>query len=219
MSKVVFVDMGETLVSFIPKFHQPLYEFLVKKGYKVTEKQVFRAVSKQLGREHFPDPVLGGLSELNFREVLYELKISPKKCLLEQLKNLTLLSGHWELFDDVKPFLNELKKDGYKIIMITNATRSVYRIVDDLGLINYLDDIIASCDLGIMKPHPRIFRIAKEKYGTPIFHIGDIYEIDYVGALRAGINPLLLDRYNFYDDIKANKVKNLLQALKLVKNN
>ena len=217
MGKVVFVDMGETLVSFTPKFHQPIYEFLIKRGYRVTEKQVFRAVYKQLGKEHFPDPVLGGLSELDYKEVLYDLKITPKKCLLDELKSLQLLSSHWELFDDAKPFLSELKKEGYKIVMITNATRSIYKIVDDLGLVDYLDDIIASCDFGIMKPHPRIFRIAIEKYGEPIFHIGDVYEIDYLGALRAGIPPLLLDRYNFYDDIKANKVRSLLEALKLIK--
>ncbi|WP_221290498.1 HAD family hydrolase [Stygiolobus caldivivus] len=210
--------MGETLVSFSPKFHQPLYEFLVKKGYKVNEKQVFRAVYKSLGKDHFPDPVLGGLSELDFKEVLYDLKICPKRCLIEQLKSLVLLSGHWELFDDAKLFLSELKKYGYKVVMITNATRSVYKIVDDLDLTSYLDDIIASCDLGIMKPHPRIFRIGIEKYGKPVFHIGDIYEIDYIGALRAGITPILLDRYNYYDDINANKVKNLLEVLELIKN-
>jgi len=218
MSKVIFIDMGETLVSFAPKFHEPIYYFLLGKGYRVSEKAVFRAVYKQLGKDHFPDPILGGLSVLNYRDLLYELGIVPKECLIKEMENIQLLSNKWELFEDSEPFLKELKKEDYKIVMITNATRSVYKIVSDLGLDKYLDDIIASCDFGIMKPHPRIFRIAMEKYGIPKYHIGDIYEIDYVGALRAGIKPLLLDRPNFYDDLKVEKVNNLFQALKLIKN-
>ena len=218
MSKVIFIDMGETLVSFTPKFHEPIYQFLLRKGYKIPEKLVFRTVYKQLSKDHFPDPLLGGLSVLNYKDLLCELGITPKECLMKEIEKIQLLSNKWDLFEDSEPFLKELKKDDYKIIMITNATRSVYKIVSDLGLDKYLDDIVASCDLGIMKPHPRIFRIAIEKYGMPKYHIGDIYEIDYIGALRAGVRPLLLDRPNFYDDIKAEKVNNLFQALKLIKN-
>ncbi|BFH72544.1 HAD family hydrolase [Sulfurisphaera javensis] len=218
MRRVIFVDMGETLVSFTPKFHQPIYYFLVKKGYNVTEKKVFRAVYKILGRDHFPDPILGGLSVLDYKELLSELKINPKQCLIKELEKVPLLSNKWDLFKDVELFLKELKKENFKIVMITNATRSVYKIIQDLGLDKYIDDVIASCDYGIMKPHPRIFRIAIEKYGTPIFHIGDVYEIDYLGALRANITPLLLDRFNFYEDLNINKVNNLFQALKLIKN-
>jgi len=222
MNKTIFVDMGETLVSFTPKYHQPVYYFLKERGYRITEKQVFRAIAKQLGREHFPDPVLGGLTEINFKEVLYELGIPPKKCLIEEMKKLKLLSDKWELYNDVTPFLEEIKKLGYKVVMITNSTRSVYKIVRDLNLSIYLDDIIASCDLGIMKPHPRIFRIGIERHGLPEFHVGDIYEIDYLGALRAGIKPILLDRFGFYEDLKnVTKVKNLLEVIKLLttKNN
>ncbi|MBB5253463.1 HAD family hydrolase [Sulfurisphaera ohwakuensis] len=218
MRKIIFVDMGETLVSFSPKFHQPIYYFLVKKGYNVSEKKVFRTVYKLLGKDHFPDPILGGLSVLDYKELLSELNITPKKCLLEELKNIPLLSDKWELFEDSEPFLKKLKDENFKVIMITNSTRSVYRIVSDLGLDKYLDDIIASCDYGIMKPHPRIFRIAIEKHGKPILHVGDVYEIDYLGAIRAGISPVLLDRFNFYEDLKVNKVKNLFQLLGLIKN-
>lgn len=218
MSKTIFVDMGETIVSFIPKFHEPIYYFLLEREYKVSEKSVYRAIYKQLSKDHFPDPLLGGLSVLNYKELLYELKITPKGCLIQEMQKIKLLSDEWKLFEDTEPFLRELKNQGYKIVMITNATRSVYKIVSDLGLEKYLDDIIASCDLGIMKPHPRIFRIAIEKYGMPRYHIGDVYEIDYLGAMRAGIRPLLLDRLNFYDDVKAEKVSNLFQALRLIKN-
>lgn len=218
MSRVIFVDMGETLVSFIPKFHQPIYNLLKREGYDVSEKKVFRAVYKILGKDHFPDPILGGLSILDYKELLHELKISPRPCLVKKLENIKLLSNKWELFDDSEIFLKQLKNEKYKIIMITNATRSVYKIVSDLGLDKYLDDIVASCDYGIMKPHPRIFRIAVEKYGNPKFHVGDVYEIDYLGALRANVNPLLLDRFGFYDDLKVNKVNNLLQSLELIKN-
>ncbi|AHC50550.1 2-haloalkanoic acid dehalogenase [Sulfolobus acidocaldarius SUSAZ] len=219
MNKVIFIDMGETLVSFSPKFHQPIFEFLKDKGYNISEKQVFRAINRQLGKKHFPDPTIGGLSEINYYELLYDLKIFPTESLVNELMKLNLLSNVWELYEDAFNFIKEAKEMGYKLVLITNATKSVYRIIHDLEIDKYIDGMYASCDLGVLKPHPRIFKMAMEKHGRPVFHIGDVYEVDYIGALRAGINPVLLDRFGFYEDVKANKVKSLLEVLKLIVRN
>lgn len=57
------------------------------------------------------------------------------------------------------------------------------------------------------------FRYALEYAEQPAIHIGDIYELDYVGAKRAGIESLLLDRFGFYDDMRVEKVRNLIEAM------
>ncbi len=212
--KVVFVDMGETLVSFDPKFWQPLYWTLKDLGYYVSEKEVYRSVMKLLGKDHFPSPYIAGLSKIDLRDLLVELNIVPRAELIELLEREKLLADKWSLFEDAEEFLKAKKRDGYDIVMITNSTPDLPQIIKDLSLDNYLTGVVASYEVGIMKPHPRIFRIAIEKYGRPEYHVGDVYEIDVVGAMRAGIRGVLLDRWGFYDDLKyEHKVKNLLELL------
>ena len=212
--KVVFVDMGETLVSFEPKFWQPIYWTLKDMGYNVSEKSVYRAVMELLGKDHFPSPYIAGLSKIDIRELLVELGITPKKDLVNLLEGKKLLADRWSLFKDAEEFLKAKKKQGYDIVMITNSTPDLPTILKDLSLDNYLTGVVASYEVGIMKPHPRIFRIAVEKYGFPEFHVGDVYEIDVVGAMRAGIRGVLLDRWGFYDDLNyESKVSNLVQLI------
>ena len=212
--KVIFVDMGETLVSFDPKFWQPLYWTLKELGYSVSEKKVYRAVMKLLGKDHFPSPYIAGLSKIDIRELLVELGIMPKPELVELLESKRLLADKWSLFKDAEEFLEAKKRKGYDIVMVTNSTPDLPQIIESLSLDNYLTGVVASYEVGIMKPHPRIFRIAIEKYGTPEYHVGDVYEIDVLGALRAGIKGVLLDRWGFYDDLNYEpKVKDLSQLL------
>ena len=51
--------------------------------------------------------------------------------------------------------------------------------------------------VGISKPNPDIFRFALADAGvnpTEAVHVGDIYEADVLGARRAGMKGVLIDR-------------------------
>jgi 2-haloacid dehalogenase len=90
--------------------------------------------------------------------------------------------------------------------------------LEELGLVKYFDDLVLSHEIGIVKPNPKIFAIAILKGGYPALHIGDIYEIDYVGAGRSYVDAILLDRYDFYPEIK-EKVRNLREIIPMVTKN
>lgn len=213
----IFVDLGETLVHFKPRYHENIAYALKEVGYEIDERRVFRAVAKILGKHHYPSPEFGGLSAFDFLELFYELNLYPNRELINRLNNRNLLSGEYELYDDAIPFLEEAKSLGLKIILVSNATRNIYKILEDLKIKRYFDGIVASCDLNVMKPHPKIFSYAMELAKGEGIHIGDIYEIDVLGAKRAGLDAILLDRLGFYPEIKGNKVSNLLEALELIK--
>ncbi|MCH4815893.1 MAG: HAD family hydrolase [Saccharolobus sp.] len=215
--KAIFVDLGETLVHFKPRYHENIAYALKEIGYNVDEKRVFKAVAKILGKHHYPSPEYGGLSAFDFRELFYELNIYPDQESIARLNSRNLLSGEYELYDDSITFLEEAKKLGFKVVLVSNATRNIYKIIEDLGIKKYFDGIVASCDLNIMKPHPKIFSYAMEIAKSDGIHIGDIYEIDVIGAKRAGLEAILLDRLGFYPEIKENRVNNLLEALELIK--
>ncbi|BDC18342.1 HAD family hydrolase [Acidianus sp. HS-5] len=215
--KAVFVDMGETLVKFTPRYYEAVANAIKEKGFDVSDREVFRALMQQLGTHHFPHPEIGGLSSIDFKDLFYRLGLVADEKTIKDLERKTYLSNNYELFDDAIPFLEEIKEVGLKIILVSNATSSIHKIIRELNLTKYLDGIVASCDLGVMKPHPKIFYYAKRMAGGEGIHIGDVYEIDIVGARRAFLDAILLDRFNYYPEIKENRVNSLLQAAELIK--
>ncbi|AKV73831.1 MULTISPECIES: HAD family hydrolase [Metallosphaera] len=213
----IFVDMGDTLVKFVPRMHESIAKAMAEEGLEVNEREVYRALMKHMGKANFPHPDHDGLSQLDFYDILYEMGKPADPQVVKRLSSRNYLSEHFELYEDALPFLREVKAMGFKVILVTNTTRKVHTILKTLDLYRYLDGVIASCDVGVMKPNPKIFYHAIKEAGEEGIHIGDVYEIDYVGARRAYLNAILVDRFGFYPEVKENKVSDLYQALELIK--
>jgi putative hydrolase of the HAD superfamily len=112
----------------------------------------------------------------------------------------------WEFtaFDDTIPTLKSLKKEGYKLGLISNVDKNMEEVYQSLGFMDYLDFNVTSDEAGCEKPDPRIFQTALAKaHVTPeeTMFIGDQYDMDIVGAKNAGIQAILIDRNNWFDDI------------------
>jgi len=81
--------------------------------------------------------------------------------------------------------------------MISNWDHRLFSIVEGLGLTSYFEQVFASSAVGVAKPGVGIFRRAVETLGiepTRAMHLGDSLEDDYLGAKRAGLQAVLLDR-------------------------
>jgi putative hydrolase of the HAD superfamily len=103
----------------------------------------------------------------------------------------------WRFYDDVESVLGDLRKRGLKIGIISNWDTRLKSISDGLGLTRLVDFIVISAEVGVRKPDPRIFRMALDKAGVrpeEAMHVGDLPEEDAVGAQRAGLRPVLIDR-------------------------
>ncbi|MEM9487673.1 MAG: HAD-IA family hydrolase [Myxococcota bacterium] len=105
--------------------------------------------------------------------------------------------GAWRLFPDTMPLLNELRRRGKQTIIVSNWTVALYDICRDLQVDRRVDGIIASGDVKMSKPDPRIFELALRKAGCKpreAVHIGDSLAHDIEGARAAGIDAIWLDR-------------------------
>jgi len=214
--QAIFLDIGGTLVDFEPPFHYNIYSYLRGAGYRVTEKDVFRGMALQYGGAEDEDTG-DGIPKINFRDLLSYLNIdSDDGGLVRRLESMDILSNRYALYDDALGFIDKVKNRGFKVVLVTNATRSIYRIIEELGLGESVDNVVASCDVGAVKPGKQIFETAKRMAGSEGVHIGDLYEVDYVGARRAGLNAILLDRRGFYSDIDVRKAATLTDALRLI---
>ena len=101
------------------------------------------------------------------------------------------------VYPDVLPFLDRAKNLGLVIGAVTNSDER-YRtlVLPSLGLIDALDFVVTSKEVGVEKPDARIFKHAIGDAAMPgtWAHIGDSEKRDYVGARNAGMRAVLLSR-------------------------
>lgn len=106
----------------------------------------------------------------------------------------TNLWKYTELFPDAMEVLNELRKRGYRLGVVTNGTSySQHQKLAKGGLDTFFDAVVVSGDLKVKKPNPEIFRYAAEKIGSApqdCAFIGDLFARDIIGAYRAGMKPI-----------------------------
>jgi HAD superfamily hydrolase (TIGR01549 family) len=117
--------------------------------------------------------------------------------------------------------LTELRARGYELGLITNRTNveRFHELLDQIELWPYFDLILASGEVGISKPDPRIFFAALDRLGARAeesLYVGDNYWADVVGAKRAGIVPVLFDPHHLFpeaDCLVLERMETLLQWL------
>lgn len=101
--------------------------------------------------------------------------------------------GYCSLFEDTIDTLEYLK-DKYKLAIITNGeSKEQHGKIDLTGINDYFDEILASYDIGIDKPDPRIFTYMCDKLGVKpeeAVYVGDTFSYDIVGSYKAGLTPV-----------------------------
>ncbi|SGZ49486.1 CIC11C00000004812 [Sungouiella intermedia] len=148
---------------------------------------------------------------------------STSRALCERLLTHFSSSEAYELYDDAITVLQTLHNNNVAIIAATNSDDRVYAIMESLGIDKYFSAVYLSYDLGYSKPDRRFynhiykqrFLLAKRadplldtaSYLENVWHIGDHYEKDFVGAIKSGWNGILLDRRKQSVFMQANTIK------------
>jgi putative hydrolase of the HAD superfamily len=104
-------------------------------------------------------------------------------------------SENFDLYDDVRPVLAELRAHGLKLGLVSNGGREISDFVAHHGL--DVDCAVASRAHGWIKPHGSIFLAALELIGVEpgeAAMVGDSIEDDIEGAAALGMRAVLIDR-------------------------
>jgi putative hydrolase of the HAD superfamily len=110
-------------------------------------------------------------------------------------------SHNFELYEDVLPVLEELRRHRLKIGLVSNTARDLDHFVAHHAL--DVDAVVSSGHFGKTKPHPSIFEFVLERLEVAparAVMVGDSLDDDIDGALSLGMGAFLLDREGRYSD-------------------
>ena len=109
------------------------------------------------------------------------------------------------IVDGEEELVKELTSKGYRLHLCSNGFHEVqYRKLKSSGLEKYFSTVILSEDAGVNKPRKEFFDYAFEKTcakPSSTIMIGGNYRTDIAGAINAGIDSILFNRW--HDDVKS----------------
>ncbi|MBO4719369.1 MAG: YjjG family noncanonical pyrimidine nucleotidase [Prevotella sp.] len=127
------------------------------------------------------------------------IEVTKELCLEISDKFLDFCASKPGVIEGAHELMDYLKQRGYRMHMTSNGFHEVqYKKLAACGLRNYFDTIILSEDAGANKPAPEYFDYALRQSGASretTLMIGDNLQTDVLGALHAGIDALLFNRW------------------------
>lgn len=215
MIKAVLFDLDGTLLNrdeSVKKFIDDQYDRLNKwVGHIPKDEYMTRFIELDQRGYVWKDKVYQQLiKEFNIPQ------ISWRELLQDYVSNFKF---HCVPFDNLIPMLEDLKKENFKLGMITNGYGQFQMDnIKALGIENYFDVILVSEWEGIKKPDPQIFKKALEQLDVlpneSIF-VGDHPEND-VGAAQKNGMKAIWKRDIQWDTVNAEFIIDDLKELPLI---
>lgn len=99
------------------------------------------------------------------------------------------------VFAGLSEVLGTLRRAGLPLAVVSNWDPGLAHLLERLGLRDAFAVVVASAEVGVAKPDPRISTLALDVLGMPpaeVLHVGDLYDLDVVGGLCITDLPALL---------------------------
>jgi putative hydrolase of the HAD superfamily len=139
---------------------------------------------------------------------------------LAELHAFHMTNNLWEhVPTGIPDVLAAFGEAGLRLVVVSNANGTLRDHFRRLGLDRYFACILDSNEEGFEKPDPRLFAIALARSGADAvstIHVGDLYEVDVVGARAAGLRGVLLDEAGLYEEADCPRVRSLRELLQQI---
>ncbi|UCD04385.1 MAG: HAD family hydrolase [Candidatus Woesearchaeota archaeon] len=206
MIKAIVFDCWGTLFYDDIKPH-PFHEFAGKIGHSFRDYSFLKLFERNLMLEKCDD------IESAIRDILRELKIEPKRELVDELVYLLAVKSveYIKAYPDTLVNLNKLRQN-FKVALLSNDfSWSFGKLEERYNIKEIFDVIVLSHEVGLIKPNPKIYQITLDKLGVKkeeVLIVGDNLKDDVIEGENFGFRGLLLDRKNKYPKY-INKIKSL----------
>jgi putative hydrolase of the HAD superfamily len=134
-----------------------------------------------------------------YLEALFTGAGVPAQRMDEVARTLRRLHEEWHLWcrtlAGTVEALDRLRGAGLRLGVVSNSDGRVEEALRAAGIGDRFDVILDSALVGVEKPDPAIFRAALAALGVgpdEALYVGDLYDVDVVGARAAGMEAVLL---------------------------
>lgn len=233
--RAIFFDLDDTLAGYQPSLEGLLLEVCQDAGIELTPQDVrrgwlaagayWRRSVAQRPLEHRSERQLVALyTEFDWRTLnaagLDLNRRSAYRLFTRMLERFEATGSQQFLYQDVLPALAALKARGLTLGVVTNRRDDLPAVCGELGILPLLDVIMGPEEAGVSKPHPGIFRAALRRVGVApqaAVHVGDHPQLDVAGARRAGLRPMLVDRFEVFSGWdECQRVASLAEVAELI---
>ena len=210
MIKGVIFDLGSTLLHFGDD-----WEAVARTGAEEMASWYFKTKHIKLDQSALVETFLTERAAGKQIADQTQLEVTAQQSLREALKKIDApASTHslveaaikvyfgpeeliWEAYPDAVDTLKQLKSQGYRLGLYSNATddRLVQRLVNRNGLRPWLSPTFSSAGWGWRKPKPAAFNLIARRWGlspAEIVMVGDTLNVDVLGARQAGMHSILV---------------------------
>lgn len=213
--EVIFFDVGGTLL--FPDHEKTLVP-LWNRGVRPTEAQLL--VAERDARTAM-DQIVSQTAKVDqsywgiyYSRLQREVGIHDH-VLHGELVKLVRTSSNWSRMLPGTFEILDLLKRKYRLAVISNSDGHMRERLATLGFGPYFEHVIDSGNVGHEKPAPQIFQAALSAMSVQAdraLYLGDIYAIDYLGAQKAGMKPVLMDIAGVYSQTDLPRI-NFLSEL------
>ena len=222
--KAIFFDAGGTLIHLDSSYIcRCVNEAL---GIELSADRFRRA--QFLGMSRVAELVAAGAGSTEKLKREFYSTLLPKVGLpadkLEAAVACVLMLAHsemlWRTTDETNVrTLEQLKARGLFLAIVSNSDGRIESALQQAGIVGYFDFFIDSFNVGVEKPDPEIFRLATERAGVApneAAYVGDLYEVDVVGARNAGLIPILYDPFDLNPKTDCARIRSIDEIITLI---
>lgn len=221
----VFFDAFKTLIDLQPSypgafagvcrhFGYPVGEADVARVLPAIERQMeemlrrqtdFRCSPGELGRRWV------ALNKAVFQAVGVE---GDARALSVEMERRFDTGAYTRPFQDALPTLEALRREGFRLGVVSNGTTGVARCLELAGVSERVDFVLVSALVGWEKPAPEIFALGLKEVGLQpdeVVFVGDHYWVDIQGARAVGMEVVMIDREGRSDQADCPVVSDLVE--------
>jgi putative hydrolase of the HAD superfamily len=198
--RAVLLDALGTLVELQPPAPR-LRRLLREAGFEASEEQAGAGFAAEIA--YYLDHHLEGADRERLERLRDRCADEMRRALgipgLDHASARRAMLGALEFtaYPDVLPALRELRARGLTLVVASNWDCSLPDWLRPTGILELVDGVVTSAEVGEAKPSPRVFERAlavARVSPDEALHVGDKIDNDVQGAAAAGVRPVLLQR-------------------------
>ena len=210
--RFIFFDVGNTLL--FPNRARMLAPVAAEKHPSL---QAWQALERRTKQE-FDQGLICGKIDHGFWWTFHTHLLNQLNAFDESVRDTLIAntqnSANWDqILPGTREALDRIA-ERYAIAVISNADGRIDAVLDRCGICDCFASITDSGNVGHEKPHPAIFAAALQQMKADpaeSLYVGDVYSVDYVGALNAGMDAVLFDVAGAYRGGEFPRVESLAE--------